>query len=245
LPVKAETSSITLARKPASAALPLGADQIAKSAPDGTSGAQNPQVGAGQQAAQPPVLPPQQLPPAPVQTGDGTGLPGPVAVPPAISPPAAAAVAQSVHVAPQDTATPNFNSLAVEIVAKTQSGAKQFDIRLDPQELGRVEVRLSIDASGKAEAHLSADQPATLDLLQKDAPTLTRALRDAGLDVSQNGLNFSLRGQGGNNGNSGTNGGQSGRRSSVTSLQALKSIDAGAATAAWRGPADGRLDISV
>ena len=63
---------------------------------------------------------------------------------------------------------------------RSQSGAKQFDIRLDPPELGRVEVRLSIDATGKASAHLSADQPQTLDLLQKDAPALTRALRDAG-----------------------------------------------------------------
>ena len=42
---------------------------------------------------------------------------------------------------------------------------------------------------------MTADQPQTLDLLQKDAPTLTQALRDAGLDVSQSGLNFSLRGQ--------------------------------------------------
>ena len=58
-----------------------------------------------------------------------------------------------------------------------------------------MEVRLSIDATGKASAHLSADQPQTLNLLQKDAPALTRALREAGLDVSQDGLNFSLRQQ--------------------------------------------------
>lgn len=91
--------------------------------------------------------------------------------------------------------TPDVNQFAVDIAAKSQSGAKQFDIRLDPPELGRVEVRLSIDATGKAEAHLSADQPQTLDLLQKDAASLTRALRDAGLNVAQDGLNFSLRNQ--------------------------------------------------
>ncbi len=97
--------------------------------------------------------------------------------------------------APAAHAAPNLPHLAVEIAARSQSGAKQFDIRLDPPELGRVDVRLSIDASGKAEAHLTADQPQTLDLLQKDAPALTRALREAGLDVSQDGLNFSLRQQ--------------------------------------------------
>ncbi len=89
----------------------------------------------------------------------------------------APSVTQNVQIS---TPTPNMPALAVEIAAKSQSGAKQFDIRLDPPELGRVEVRLSIDATGKASAHLSADQPQTLDLLQKDAPTLTRALRDAG-----------------------------------------------------------------
>jgi flagellar hook-length control protein FliK len=83
-------------------------------------------------------------------------------------------VAASVQVAPQTAAAPNVNSLAVEIAARSQSGAKQFEIRLDPPELGRVDVRLSIDATGKAEAHLTADQPETLSLLQKDSGTLRR-----------------------------------------------------------------------
>jgi len=119
----------------------------------------------------------------------------------AVNAPAAANAVQNTNVTAQTlhTAAPhqaaNMQGLAVEIAARSQSGAKQFDIRLDPPELGRVQVRLSIDATGKAEAHLTADQPQTLDLLQKDAPALTRALREAGLDVSQDGLNFSLRQQ--------------------------------------------------
>jgi chemotaxis protein MotD len=132
--------------------------------------------------------------------------------------------------------------LAVAIAAKSQSGNKQFDIRLDPPELGRVEVRLSIDATGKAQASLSADQPRTLDLLKADAPTLTRALRDAGLNVSQNGLNFSLRGQNQQNGgNSFTP--RSGRASqlSLTATSAIGSMPG----AHYQGPADGRLDIRV
>jgi len=143
---------------------------------------------------------------------------------------------------PHDTA-PNLPALAVEIAAKSQSGAKQFDIRLDPPELGRVEVRLSIDATGKASAHLSADQPQTLSLLQKDASVLTRALRDAGLDVSQNGLNFSLRQQSGQDSGAGANAGR--RAGRGLSLTATISIEATAAGAAYSGPADGRLDIRV
>jgi flagellar hook-length control protein FliK len=154
---------------------------------------------------------------------------------------AAPTLTQHVQVSAQPT--PNVPALAVEIVAKSQSGAKQFDIRLDPPELGRVEVRLSIDATGKASAHLSADQQQTLDLLQKDAPALTRALREAGLDVSQDGLNFSLRHQGGQDSNA-SNGGSRGSARNF-SLSATTSIDATATSAAYRSVADGRLDIRV
>jgi flagellar hook-length control protein FliK len=155
--------------------------------------------------------------------------------------PDAPAVTQNVQVS--TAPTPNMPALAVEISAKSQSGAKQFDIRLDPPELGRVEVRLSIDATGKASAHLSADQPQTLDLLQKDAPTLTRALRDAGLDVSQNGLNFSLRQQSGDTGAGNNQGRSTGGRS--FSLTATSNVDATSASAAYSASADGRVDIRV
>ena len=132
--------------------------------------------------------------------------------------------------------------MAVEIAARSQAGAKQFDIRLDPPELGRVEVRLSIDASGKAQAHMTADQPQTLDLLQKDAPTLTQALRDAGLDVSQSGLNFSLRGQDRQNDDAGA--GQ-GRRTNLTATRAIQAAQTPNALSVNGAAADARVDIHV
>jgi flagellar hook-length control protein FliK len=151
----------------------------------------------------------------------------------------AAAITQHVEVG-AEAAKPNVATLAVEISARSQSGARQFDIRLDPPELGRVEVRLSIDAAGKASAHLTAEQPQTLDLLQKDASVLTRALRDAGLDVSQNNLNFSLRHQ--NQDGSAHHGHARGTQRGM-SLTATQAIEATPASASWRG--DGRLDIRV
>ncbi|HEY5238411.1 MAG TPA: flagellar hook-length control protein FliK [Rhizomicrobium sp.] len=121
-------------------------------------------------------------------------------------------IAASVQVAPQSqnaahTMQADLSALALSIAAKSLDGVKHFDIHLDPAELGRVQVRLSIDESGKAAAHLSAERPQTLELLQRDAPALTRALKDSGVDLSQNGLNFSLRGQNQQNGNG--NGAQS------------------------------------
>jgi len=157
--------------------------------------------------------------------------------------------AQHVQVTAQDEAAPDLPRLAVDITARSQGGAKQFDIRLDPPELGRVEVRLSIDHDGKTSAHLTAEQPRTLDLLQRDSVLLARALRDAGLDVSQDNLNFSLRQQAQDSshslaGHHGQGQGQGQGRGS-RGLAASRTIEATATSAAWRTPSDGRLDIRV
>jgi chemotaxis protein MotD len=52
-----------------------------------------------------------------------------------------------------------------------------------------------VDKHGRVTSHLTVDQPATLDMLRKDAPQLQRALEDAGLKTGDGGLQFSLRDQ--------------------------------------------------
>ncbi|MEO8896695.1 MAG: flagellar hook-length control protein FliK [Rhizomicrobium sp.] len=150
-------------------------------------------------------------------------------------------VTSSMVLANADPA-PDMDALAVSVAARAMSGAKQFQIRLDPPELGRVDVRLSIDASGKTQAHMTADQPQTLDLLQKDATTLTQALRDAGLDVSQSGLNFSLRGQDRQNDDS-NNGGA--RRTNLIATRAIQAVQSPNAISFNGAAADARVDIHV
>ena len=86
--------------------------------------------------------------------------------------------------------------VAIEIAGKALEGKNRFEIRLDPPELGRIEVHLDVDVDGRVTSHLMADRPETLDLLRNDAPSLQRALQDAGLKTSDNGLQFSLRDQG-------------------------------------------------
>lgn len=93
-----------------------------------------------------------------------------------------------------DTAT-GFDKLGVTIAAKTLEGLHEFDIRLDPPDLGRIQVKLTVDDRGQAQATLVADKQQTLDLLQRDASSLNRTLNDAGLNLANNGLNFSLREQ--------------------------------------------------
>jgi flagellar hook-length control protein FliK len=140
--------------------------------------------------------------------------------------------------------TPDLDALAVSVAARAMSGAKQFEIRLDPPELGRVDVRLSIDAGGKTQAHMTADHPQTLDLLQKDATNLTQALRDAGLDVSQDGLNFSLRGQDRQSDDS-NNGAGPGRRTNLIASRAILAVQSPSAISFNGAAANARVDIHV
>jgi flagellar hook-length control protein FliK len=85
--------------------------------------------------------------------------------------------------------------VAVEIAGKALEGKNHFEIRLDPPELGRIDVRLDVDKDGNTTTHMIADRSDTLNLLRNDSSDLQRALQDAGLKTSDNGLQFSLRDQ--------------------------------------------------
>lgn len=85
--------------------------------------------------------------------------------------------------------------VAMEVSAKISSGKNQFDIRLDPEELGRIHVKVNVDRDGNITTHMIADRRDTLDLLRRDTQGLERALQDAGLKTSDNSLQFSLRDQ--------------------------------------------------
>jgi flagellar hook-length control protein FliK len=86
--------------------------------------------------------------------------------------------------------------IAVEIAGRALDGKKSFDIRLDPPDLGKIHVRLDVDHKGEVTSIITADRSDTFDLLRRDAQSLERALNDAGVKTSSNGLQFSLRDQG-------------------------------------------------
>ena len=92
------------------------------------------------------------------------------------------------------TAVP-LAAVGVEIAARAQSGSNRFEIRLDPPDLGRIDVHLDVDRDGHVTSRVVVDRPETLDALRRDAPDLERALQQAGLKTSDNGLQFSLRDQ--------------------------------------------------
>ncbi len=100
--------------------------------------------------------------------------------------------AQTMMAAEVSRAVP-LNELAVEIATRAGKGERRFDIRLDPPELGRIDVRLEIDSKGNTTTKLIVERAETLDMLQRDARGLEKALQNAGLKLDAGGLEFSLR----------------------------------------------------
>ncbi|SOR27966.1 putative flagellar hook length determination protein [Methylorubrum extorquens] len=138
--------------------------------------------------------------PVPAPAGPATALTPPGGVGAAQGPQAAQA-ADAAAAAPQPATPPiPLGAVPMTIGLRSLSGMNRFAIRLDPVELGRIDVSLDLDkAGGKARAHLVVDRPETLALLQRDAGSLQQALAQAGFDVGAEagggGIDLSLRGE--------------------------------------------------
>lgn len=155
-------------------------------------------------------------------------------------------IAATLHVSqqPQQSApTPDqttFAALGVAIAAKSKDGEKQFDINMHPADLGKIDVRISVNSDGQAQAHLTAEHPQTLQLLKQDQQTLAQNLRDAGLDVSNSGLSFSLKGE------QQPSTPTFNARSRALSISAVQTTDISSTSShASLAPGDSRLDIRV
>lgn len=85
------------------------------------------------------------------------------------------------------------DQVAVHVARAIDAGTDSISIRLDPADLGRVDVTLDFDADGNVSATVLAERPETLRLLQRDAQSLERAFADAGLKADSGALNFGLR----------------------------------------------------
>ena len=91
---------------------------------------------------------------------------------------------------------PAVEQVIFQLNRNVKSGNDQLSLQLNPTELGRVNIKLNINADGKVHGTVVASNPATLDLLLKDVRSLERALQDAGLRADSGSLQFSLGGQG-------------------------------------------------
>jgi hypothetical protein len=88
-------------------------------------------------------------------------------------------------------------NLSAEIVQKLAGQSTRFDVQLNPNGLGRVDVAVQIDAKGALTASLSFEKPEAASLLRAHAGDLQQSLTRAGFDLSNASLSFSTADQNG------------------------------------------------
>lgn len=121
----------------------------------------------------------------------------------------------------QSTATPvPLRDLPMVIAAQADGEQRHFKIRLDPVELGSVDVSLSISKDGTVRTHIVVERAATLFQLTQDAPKLEQAFQSQANGGSFN-LSFSLRqdGQGQQEGRASFGGGSDAEAGDAPSAQ--------------------------
>ncbi|NQV21577.1 MAG: flagellar hook-length control protein FliK [Rhodospirillales bacterium] len=146
------------------------------------------------------------------------------------------------------TPTPSAaEQVGIHLTRAAQSGATRFTIQLHPAELGRVDVKMEVTHDGKIHAVVTADRQDTLDMLQRDARGLERALQSSGLKADSNSLSFSLRDQGGSSGTFAESGNSRPGAPLLENDEMTTPADIAALAnqASGLGDADGRLNILV
>ncbi len=88
--------------------------------------------------------------------------------------------------------------ISVRVTQMVNLGQGHIRIQLHPAELGQVDIKIDMPQQNVGQntaVSIAVDRQETLDLLQRDARTLERALNDAGIKTDSGNLNFSLRGE--------------------------------------------------
>jgi flagellar hook-length control protein FliK len=176
--------------------------------------------------------------------GNGPQAPGTIPTQATTSHTATPASTNQLTATAATSAAVPVSGLAMEIAASARSGKTRFEIRLDPAELGRIDVRIDIDRHGQVTSHLTVERPETLSMLRQDANQLQRALDNAGLSTGNGGLQFSLRDQSSQGQNDGNQGNPNAHRIVVGEEDSVPAVVAGRSYGRMLG-ASGGIDIRV
>lgn len=127
------------------------------------------------------------------------------------------------------------------MVERFDGRAQRYEVRLDPAELGRVDVRIEVGADKKVHAVLAAHDSAALSDLMRGQRSLERALTDAGFDLADGGIQFELSSdQGQNSANQNSDGGNANVWRGFKTLDVAVDAQTAAAARPWRSS---RLDL--
>jgi hypothetical protein len=85
--------------------------------------------------------------------------------------------------------------VGLKIIGSLKSNKSSMQVKLQPAELGSVDIKMEVSASGNTKLHISVEKIATLDMLQRSSETLQKMLDDSGIKSENNSLDFSLKDQ--------------------------------------------------
>lgn len=144
------------------------------------------------------------------------------------------------------------HQLALTIATEARAGTRRFEIRLDPPEMGRIDIKLESRADGSVRSVMTVERPETFDALNRDARYIERLLQQSGLKLEDGGLQLAMGGGGddapsfaGLFGDGGQNQSMAGAR--ITEGEASADEDASilAAATGQSSTGDSGLDIRV
>jgi flagellar hook-length control protein FliK len=136
---------------------------------------------------------------------------------------------------------PAVAQVVVSVTKAAQEGVDRITIKLQPPELGRIDVRLEVGVDGRIQAVFAAERSATVEILQRDVRELERALQNAGLSTDAGSLSFGLKQNGGQNGGAFS----AFERNLGNDLASTAEEETAPAARPKRAAIDGRLDIHV
>lgn len=88
--------------------------------------------------------------------------------------------------------TTTTDQVKVGIKQAIRAGVDRVSITLEPEELGRVEVKIDIHKNGSNHIVFTADNRFALEAIQRDAKQLEQALHNSGLGTESNTMEFNL-----------------------------------------------------
>jgi flagellar hook-length control protein FliK len=113
-------------------------------------------------------------------------------------PPTVPATPQAAQPAPSQASTATSRAPAAQVapvllsLARSSGGTQHLTIRLDPPELGTVQIRMQQSADASSRIEISVQRPETLDLMLRDQPNLQHTLDQAGVPAEGRHLVFQL-----------------------------------------------------
>lgn len=83
--------------------------------------------------------------------------------------------------------------VAATLAKNAQTGeTKNMTLRLDPPELGKIEIQMHFTKDKSVKTHMIFEKPETMLMMQRDSHALERAMQQSGLDAGGNSLSFEL-----------------------------------------------------